>query len=152
MTTYLTRLPLLERFELRVDKKETGCWDWRGYRNNYGYGAIVKKGKLVGTHRISWELYRGPIPENMCVCHKCDNRSCVNPDHLFLGTIRENNIDMLNKGRNVRGERLHTSKLTPDDVIKIRSAQKTARQLAIQFGVTKSAIDKIRTRVTWKHL
>lgn len=102
---------LLERFESKFEKVD-GCWEWMGYRNRTGYGGIGvplsgRNSYFVQryAHRVSWELYRGPIPDKICVCHRCDNPSCVNPDHLFLGSRKDNTQDMVKKGRHIEGAR-----------------------------------------------
>ncbi|MDO7847580.1 HNH endonuclease [Hymenobacter sp. M29] len=100
--------PLLtpeQRFWGMVRKKE-GCWEWTGYKNPKGYGYLmVKAGKPTGAHRFSYELHKGPIPKGLFVCHTCDNPVCSNPDHLFLGTVKDNTQDMVKKGRS-HGQRL----------------------------------------------
>ncbi len=78
---------------------ETGCWLWTGWCGSQGYGGLMVKNEAVRAHRLSWELHYGPIPKGLYVCHKCDVKSCVNPDHLFLGTHKDNIQDAIKKGR-----------------------------------------------------
>ncbi len=106
------------------------------------------------AHRLSWELHFGPIAEDMFVCHHCDNPACVRPDHLFLGTPRENSLDAAGKGRMACGERVGSATLTEQQVIEIRRRAKIERQsvLAREFGVTQTAIMFIVNRRTWKHV
>lgn len=140
------RKPLAERFWKHV-RKGDGCWEWtaslagNGYgQMNLGGGPQYGGGKIGRTHRISWELHHGPIPPGMEVCHRCDNRLCVRPDHLFLGSHAENMADMSVKG-------YHTNrKLTTEQAREIRSLHASGighRELARRFGVDKYAIGKI---------
>lgn len=159
-----TYKPLEQRFWEKVNKDgpimpgmETNCWVWTATKDLDGYGRIVKLKKSLTAHRVSYKINCGPIPDNLFVCHKCDNRACVRPDHLFLGTASDNNKDMMNKGRTargekngrhthpekiykgekhwthvrpesiVRGDKVNTCKLTPTDVIKIREIWDTAK-------------------------
>lgn len=92
---------LLQRLleKVIVDQK-TDCWEYQGGKNNIGYGMIRDEHKMRTTHRVSYEEHKGPIPKGMCVCHTCDNPICCNPDHLWLGTRKQNTQDMIDKGRN----------------------------------------------------
>lgn len=98
-------MSLEDRFWNKVDKEtESGCWEWVGSTRN-GYGCIRPIGVTKYSHRVSWELHNGPIPDGLWVLHKCDNRKCVNPDHLFLGTNQDNVNDKMSKGRGPVGAR-----------------------------------------------
>jgi hypothetical protein len=93
----------MERFFSKIDKTET-CWVWTaGLRGKTGYGAFKLNGKVIDAHRISYELHNTVIPPGMYVCHTCDNRKCVNPNHLFLGSAKDNHQDAVNKNRIIPG-------------------------------------------------
>lgn len=103
---------LRERFEEKFDRLSSAdCWEWKASRNRGGYGQFMMKvngfPRPVHSMRVSWSLYRGPIPEGLSVLHKCDNRGCVNPDHLFLGTLIDNVRDMVQKRRHWRHAKTH---------------------------------------------
>lgn len=91
-------VPLIDRF-FKYIQETGGCWNWMSGRIPTGYGYLTLRGKNVYAHRLSWTIFFGPIPEGLCVLHRCDNPSCVRPDHLFLGTLSDNSIDMWRKGR-----------------------------------------------------
>lgn len=148
-----------ERFEEKwTPEPFSGCHIWTGTTNSDGYGMIRRNNeRVVQAHRISWELNKGPIPAGLCVLHRCDTPSCVNPDHLFLGTKSDNTRDACRKGRqhipDQRGERGSNARLTSAEVQHIRAARnQTQQSLADRFGVCRSAIGGIRRRRTWKHV
>lgn len=132
---------------------ETGCWEWTAYRLPSGYGKMVIGQKNRLAHRVSYELYCGPIPENLQVCHHCDNPSCVNPEHLFVGTNAENVADKVAKGRQARGVGNGQAKLSAADIQSIRSTEGVSlRKLAKLYGVHNSQISRIRSGIKWAHL
>lgn len=141
------RRPLSDRFWEKVRKTDQ-CWEWTAARYPGGYGVIDDE----SAHRTSWILHFGPIPSGMRVLHRCDNRLCVRPDHLFLGTAKENTADMLQKGREARGGMLPHTKLSAGDVRDIRASIEPGDVLAARYGVTESSISMIRSRKTWKHV
>lgn len=147
-----------ERFWSQIDKSGD-CWTWTGRKDKAGYGmmSIKKKGKRC--NRFSWEIHHGPIPRGLYVCHSCDNPSCVNPAHLFLGNDADNMHDMIAKGRNKRigkkGETHHMAKLTEQLVLDIRSEiakDKKQYELAKQFNVGRCTISLISTNKIWRHI
>ena len=146
---------LKEKIRYTVDTK-TGCWVWGGSDRSKGYGRVRHEGRYIAAHRGSYIVYRGEIPEGMLVCHSCDNRICINPKHLFLGTYKDNMQDMVRKGRgrDQTGERSSTSKLTEIKVKVIRSAHPliNGNALANIFNVDPSTICDIRKRRSWKHI
>ena len=140
------------------------CWLWIGAKQR-GYGAVNLRPRLRRAHQVSWEIAnKSEIPSGLCVMHKCDNRSCVNPRHLMLGTNRENGIDASVKRRSAvyvapekyKGERNGQSKLTELDVIQIRSKYATGktkqRDLASQFRVSQYVLWSVVNRRSWKHV
>ena len=146
------RKSLSERFWAKVNRS-SGCWVWTGAKNRTGYG-IIGHGPTLRAHRVAYELTFGPIPQGMYVLHSCDNPSCVNPAHLFLGRQADNLQDMKRKGRSNRGERNPSAKLTSRLVSKIRQRYATgnisAAKLGSEFEVSDVQILRIVNGRCWK--
>lgn len=147
----------IARFWARVNKNgaipthrpELGpCWEWIGGGNGKGYGQVRMNYRQVGAHQFAWELTNGEVPKGLWVLHKCDNRACVNPDHLFLGTTQDNTRDMIEKGRRVGNYKLTQAQV--DDIRKRYAAGGiTQQQLAAEMGVTTVAINLIVNHKNW---
>lgn len=134
---------------------ETPCWEWQGCIQANGYGRITHKRKTQYSHRFMWEAFNGPIPDGLDVCHKCDNRKCVNPGHLFLGSRKDNMADARVKNRLQRGECRYNSVLTEDKVRKaraLRSQGMKAKDIAKQMGVGYQTLLKAVNYKTWRHV
>lgn len=151
----------VERFWLKVAKSNNpeGCWNWTACLINQGYGRLYSKNTVLLAHRVSFFLHFGEFDSTLYVCHKCDNRRCVNPDHLFLGTAKDNAVDMVNKGRLVipiqRGERVYSAKLTESSVLMARArnlAGESQYSIAADLGVSQPSISSAITKRTWKHI
>ena len=151
---------LKERFDAKYSRHgKSVCWLWFGAKNHYGYGKIRNNYKSIGAHRVSYILNIGEIPNGMDVLHKCDNRLCVNPNHLFLGTQADNMKDMFAKGRNKtipsKGSTNGNSKLIEKDIpiIKIlRANGDSYNSIAKKFNVSKFVIREICIGNSWRHI
>lgn len=144
---------LRDRFLTKFVVTDAGCWLWTAKKLPNGYGQIGRGGRGYGmayAHRVSYQLFRGEIPAGMFVCHSCDVPSCVNPEHLFLGTPKENTHDSMAKGRFLMGERQPSSRLTNAQVREILNSQETGAFLSKKFSVAQSTISMIRTGKNWK--
>lgn len=140
----------------RLVEKSSHCWSWLGETDKDGYGRFWYRGSTKRAHRCSWMLCQGRIPTGQQVLHRCDNPRCVRPDHLFLGTLRDNVNDMLSKGRSLKGERHSQAKLTEEQVICVLQWRpgcgQLLRELAAEFRVSITALELVRSGTNWKHL
>ena len=149
-----TKEQLMERLLWNTEIHPSGCWEWKASKTVWGYGQIkIRLGggkiKSAKVSRLAYEVFVGSIPTGLCVCHRCDNRACLCPDHLFVGTHKENTQDMLQKGRGNRpnGQRHWGAKLTDSQVEEIKSLASgirgSGRALSKRFGVSESRISLI---------
>lgn len=131
------------------------CWEWEGsIVESTGYGQMGYENKVYKAHRLAWIIFKGEIPIGKCVLHKCDNRTCVNPNHLFLGTHKDNGQDMVKKGRSIcqRGDQNHSRKISSKIVRRIRflvSRGQAQKKVATKFGITPSNVCLIVNRKSW---
>lgn len=161
--------PISVRFWRKVEKAQVDeCWLWIGGFANTGYGQMSKRRDdgqwtMVNSHRLSWEEHHGPIPDGLFVLHRCDNRKCCNPAHLFLGTQADNIADMVGKQRQARGEgKPLSSKLTQQQVTEIKDAlapyvgrrvrRGVVRDLAAKYGVCRASITYIGKGRNWREV
>jgi HNH endonuclease len=139
-----------EKFKrLYIINSFTGCWEWANSLNTGGYGRIMIKGKRIMAHVWSYILHKGEIPEELLVCHHCDNPSCVNPSHLFLGTRLDNNMDMINKKRH------HKNTLNETKVYEIKNALVkgvSVNDLVEKYQVSSQCLYRIKTGRSWGHV
>jgi len=156
-------LPLAERFALKYEVCEsTGCWNWTGGLNKSGYGTMSPTEFGTLAHRISYGLHIGAIPDGsaphgVCVCHKCDNRRCVNPSHLFLGSNADNVADRDQKGRfnPMIGAKNGNSKLDDKIVTQIKELLRSGiTQVAIadKYGISQATVSDIKKGKIWSHV
>jgi hypothetical protein len=142
--------------DLVQPEPNSGCWLWVGSQNSLGYGCACFNGKKIGAHRMAWIIANGVRPpKHMFVCHRCNNPSCVNPDHLFLAPQKDNMRHMVQCDRHARGERSASAKLTANDVRTIlmrHEAGESQHSLAREYGINQGHISHIKRRRFWRHL
>lgn len=147
-----TELPLVNlQGKLHYFINDFGCWLWTKSHDTRGYGHLNFNGKTTRAHRFSWIVHYGNIPKGLNVLHRCDVRSCINPNHLFLGTYKDNRQDCIKKGRNpsYRGEKNPNSKLTLRQIRVIQTADVPLKTLARFFNISYSHCRRIRKRIAW---
>lgn len=141
-----------------IPNDETGCWEWNGCRDEHGYGVVRWETRKIRAHRWMWEMRNGPIPKGMFVCHHCDNPSCANPDHLFLGTPQDNRLDCCRKKRHwvPGGEENGRAILTEEQAVYVMARLLTGREtqsaIARELGVSPATIRCIWTGSSWASL
>lgn len=151
-------LPSVECKFWSLVEKSDGCWNWNGNFSTWGYGRLWAQGISMPVHRLSYFLENGTIPEGLLVCHRCDNKKCVRPSHLFLGTHNDNSDDKIKKGRAVyaKGEQKGNHKLTNLKVVEMRQLYSfggiTQREIAKLFKVSKSTSGTVLKGTSWKHV
>lgn len=144
-------MPLTKTLANRVRKnlgiRPSGCWEWIGAVNGAGYGHLQHRGKKLLAHRLAYEWHYGPIPKGQVVCHRCDNPICANPEHLFLGTQKDNVRDMVRKGRlsNRSGHNNGQAKLSAEQVAAIRAMPRNINMTAVgkTFGVSRNTVKRV---------
>jgi hypothetical protein len=149
-------LSIKRRIELNITiVPETNCWDWQKQRDKNGYGVMTVGDKPLRAHRIAYEEFVGKIEDGLHVLHRCDNPSCINPEHLFLGTNAENMKDKVNKGRHAFGEKSGSAKLTEEQVIEIKkrlAAGESVNSFVDEYPVSGRAIRLIKKGTNWSHV
>lgn len=149
-----------KRKEITCEEDSNGCWNCTSHRlDSNGYPQAMREGKRELIHRLFYRQYIGEIPQGLCVLHRCDNPRCINPDHLFVGTHKDNTMDSARKGRHkaplLRGEEHGGSKLTEEaarSIVRLSRQGVYQRDMARMFGVSPSTISMIVIGKTWKHI
>lgn len=159
----MPRKPLHLKLSQKINQDaQTGCWIWTGWRCSSGYGEININGKKLRAHRVMFEQRYGPIPPGLFICHHCDNPPCCNPDHLFLGTAKDNSADMVRKGRtgirncprpSNRGSKNGNCRMSEEDVARLRADRAIGMkldELALKYGCSVSSASRLSNFKTHK--
>ena len=129
-----------------------GCVFFTGATDKDGYGKLRINNRDVRVHRVAWELAHGPIPDGLVVCHRCDTPGCINVEHLFLGTVADNNADTTNKGRRARGEGHGRARITEGLALEIFYAKGTWQEIADRYRIGRTTVGHIKHKETWRHV
>ena len=149
----MVKMRLVDALHERIVKDDKGCWLWQGHVMPNGYGQIKLRGLVCLIHRVAWEIEnKVEVPDGLDVCHSCDVRNCVNPEHLFVGTRKDNMQDAAKKGRTSVGVKHHNAILNPNQVRWIRRNAKKIlhRDMADALGVCREAVTRAANKKTWK--
>lgn len=140
--------------ESKVERiTESGCWIWLHSLTSEGYGQSWRKPVNENyAHRLTWKTFKGPIPDDMFVCHYCDIKSCCNPAHLFLGSSDDNIQDMINKDRNPKGKLHGMAKLTEEQVKAIRADARTNKNISKEYSISVTHVHRIKKHKSWASL
>lgn len=136
----------VERFKFLTKREQNGCLEWQGAIATNGYGQTKWNRVYFSAHKFSWTLHRGKVPDGMLVLHKCDNKRCVDPDHLYIGTVKQNTADAIARGQIKTGTAHPMSKLTEAQLAEARAAVEPIKVLAAKFGVHNATIYKALKR------
>jgi hypothetical protein len=148
----------IERFESRhIPEPNSGCFLWLSAPTSTGYGSIELRGRTLSAHRFAYALFRGEIPDGLLVCHHCDNPLCVNPDHMFIGTDLDNQIDCIKKGRAYllgppKGADNACAKLTKEQVLAIRNDNRSQHVIAKDYSVSQGTISRVKLRKRYRNV
>ena len=150
-------MELKEKLKAYSEVSHNGCWEWQRYRMPCGYGRIRHGGRMELTHRLSYLAFNGDIPDGLVVRHKCDNKCCVNPEHLTLGTQKDNVKDAIDRGQfvyreNPKGAKHHMAKLNEKQVMEVYNSTQTQSSLAETYGVSRQLISAIKRGKLWQHV
>jgi predicted XRE-type DNA-binding protein len=140
----------IERFWNKVNiTSDDECWNWTASTKTNGYGQFKCNNQTYRTHRFAWMITQGYIPEGLLICHRCDNRLCCNPNHLFVGTHTDNMQDRAIKNRRSKLRRTHSIKLTDDQIREIRKSKLKQKDIAKRFDISQGQVSKILNRKRW---